>query len=124
MHESDADWATLFTDLHEFEGQPVEPVVGELSIEGIELHPLSDGQRVTVDIAITPTQERPNIEVVVLAPDETVVAEMLIVEARSNRQVVTLHLRPPDASLRYVLKAALFRETELLTTYETGFTWP
>ena len=98
MDESDLDLMSLFPDLEEFEGQPVELVSDELRIEKVELHPEQDGQRVVVGIAITPTCKRPNLEIVILTLDGKVAAEALMVECRTARQVVTMHLRPADPS--------------------------
>jgi len=117
------DLASQFLDLEEFEGRPAEDVRGELKIEGIELYPIEDGQRVVVGLVVTSTHERPNIEIVILTPDGMVVAETFIVEARNVRQIVTLHLRPSDPSLAYTVKAALFREKELVDTCEAELTW-
>jgi hypothetical protein len=117
------DLASQFPDLEEFEGRPAEESPGELKIEGIELYPAGDGRRVVVGLVVTPTHERPNIEVVILTPDGMVVAETFIVEARSARQVVTLHLRPSDPSLAYTVKAALFQGKELVDTCEAELTW-
>jgi hypothetical protein len=122
-----SDWgfdpASLFPDLDEFEGQPFESTDEELKIEDIELHPMPDGQRVMVGIRLTSARRRPNVEVAVLKPGGAVVAELLIVEARSARQIVTLHLRPPDPTLTYTLKAGLIRENELIDVYETELRW-
>lgn len=123
MDESRFDLITQFPDWEEFEGLPIEPVSGKLKITSVKLEPSPDGQRVVVDIAITPTPERPNLEIVILDPDDRVVAEMLIVEVSSARQTVTLHLRPPDPSSKYTVKAGLFWEKELVDTCETELTW-
>lgn len=123
MDGSCFDLMSQFPDLEEFEERPGELVSGELKIKGIELDPMKDGQRVVVDLAITSAHERPNVEVVILAPDDTVVAEMLIVEARSARQVVTLHLRPSNPLLTYRVKAGLFREKELIDSCEAALSW-
>lgn len=124
MDELYSDLLIQFPDLEEFEGQPVELVSGELKIEGIELYPVEDGQRVVVELAIAPTRERPRLEIVILAPDGAVVAETLIVELRSARHAATLHLRPSDPSLTYTVKAGLFRGEELIDIYKTELAWP
>lgn len=125
MDESNQDdLLAQFPDLEEFEGQPIQLVSDEPKIESLELHPEEDGQRVVVGVAVTPSHERPNLEIVILAPDGTVAAETLIVESRSARQVVTLHLRPFDPSLTYTVKAGLFQEKELIDTCELELTWP
>jgi hypothetical protein len=125
MDESNQDeLLAQFPDLEEFEGQPSQLVSDEPKIEGMELHPEQDGQRVVVGVTVTPSHEHPNLEIVILAPDGTVAAEALIVESRSARQVMTLHLRPFDPALTYTVKAGLFRDKELIDTYEMELTWP
>jgi hypothetical protein len=124
MDESRWDPLSTFSDLEEFEGQPIEPVSDELKIEGIELYPDKDGQRVTVSIAITPTRQQPNLEIVILAPDGTVVAETCVIESRGVRQVVTMHLRSPDPSLTYTVRVGLFRGKELVDACQKKLTWP
>jgi hypothetical protein len=123
MDGSSFDLISQFPDLEEFEGQPIGLVSDDLKIKGIELYPEADGQRVVVSIAITPTRGRPNLEIVILAPDGKTVAKTLLIESRSA-QVVTMHLRPPDPSLAYTVKAGLFLEEKLLDSCETELTWP
>ena len=86
-------------------------VSDELKIEGIELYPEQDGQRVVVGVAVAPTHKRPNLEIVILTPDGRVAAEVLLLESRTTRQVVTMHLRPADPSLTYTVKAGFFMRT-------------
>jgi hypothetical protein len=124
MDQSPSDLLSQFPDLEDFEGQPVELVSDELKIEGIELYPDKDGRRVVVGVAITPTHQRPNLELVILAPDGTVVAETSVIESHSVRQVVTMHLRSPDPSLVYTVRVGLFQREELIDTGESKLTWP
>ena len=124
MDEPRWDPLSAFSDLEEFEGQPIELVSDELKIEGIELYPDKDGRRVAVSIAITPTRQQPNLEIVILAPDGTVVAETCVIESRTARQVVTMHLSSPDPSLTYTVRAGLFWEKELVDACQTQLTWP
>lgn len=124
MDEWGVDPASLFPDLDEFEGQPLASTDDEPKIDEIELHPMEDGRRVMVGIRLTSARQRPNVELVILRPDGTEAAEMLIVEARSARQIVTLHLRPPDPALVYTFRAGLILENELIDIYETELRWP
>jgi len=124
MDELHADLLSQFPDLEEFEGQPIERVPDALKIEAIELCPDKNGRRVVIDVTTTPTRRRPNLEIVILAPDGSVVAETCVVESRSARQVVTMHLRSPDLSLTYTVKVGLFLKNELVDTGETELTWP
>lgn len=124
MDELHVDLLSQFPDLEEFEGQPIELVPDVLKIEAIELCPEKNGRRVVIDVTTTPTRRRPNLEIVILAPDGSVVAETCVVESRSARQVVTMHLRSPDLSLTYTVKVGLFLKNELVDTGETELTWP
>jgi hypothetical protein len=124
MGEPDCDLVSLFPDLEEFEGQPVDQVSEEVRIEGVELCPEDDGQRIIVGVAITPTRRRPNIEIVILTPDDRIVAETCIVEAHSARQALTVHLSAPDPSLTYTVKVGLLLGEVLVDAYQTELTWP
>jgi hypothetical protein len=124
MDELHVDWLSQFPDLEEFEGLPAELVPGRSKIEGLKLYPEKGGRRVVVDVAITPTRQRPNLEIGILAPDGTVVAETCVVGLHGARQVVTMHLRSPDPLLTYTVKVGLFQENELIDTCETQLTWP
>ena len=123
MIEQDLDMTSQFPDLEEFEGLADEQLTSELKIERVELEPMGDGQRVTVCIDISSMRERPNLEIVLLSPEDRVVAEMLVVETHSTRQIVTLHLRPPDPTLRYTAKIGLFLKQKLIDFYETELIW-
>ena len=123
MGESNGDLASLFPDLEEFEDRPVDLVSEQVRIEGVELYPEDDGQRVIVGIAITRTRRRPNLEIVILTLDDRVVAETCIVEARGARQVLTMHLSPPDPSLTYTVKVGLFLGESLVDAYQSELTW-
>jgi len=124
MDEPRWDPLSTFSDLEEFEGQPVERVSDELKIEGIELYPDKDGRRVVVRVAVIPTRQQHNLEILILAPDGTVVAETCVIESRAARQVVTMHLRSPDPSLTYTVRAGLFWEGKLVDACQTQLTWP
>ncbi len=124
MAESRFDMHALFPDLDEFEDQPEAAAAGELKILDMALYPEEDGQRVVVGVAITRTDRQPDLEIAILAPDGRLVAETRIIESRSTRQAVTLHLRPPDPALTYTVRAGLLIEGELVDARQAALTWP
>jgi len=124
MAESRFDMHALFPDLDEFEDLPESLAAGELKIVDMTLYPEDDGQRVVVGVAITHTDRQPDLEIAILAPDGRLVAETRIIESRSARQMVTLHLRPPNPALTYTVKAGLLIEGELVDACQAALTWP
>ncbi len=124
MAELPPDLMSQFPDFKEFEGRPAELASDGLKIESVELHPAQDRRRVVVGIVTTPTHRRLDLEIVILAPDDTVAAETCIVESCSTHHSVTMHLRPSHPSLTYTVKVGLFCDQELLDHCQAELTWP
>jgi hypothetical protein len=85
----------------------------QMQIRTLTLTPYADGQRIRVDIEITPflPADRPNIELTAHNDDGTEVASVSIVESMHNRISLTVHLRQTSSTDGYYLfKASLFYE--------------
>jgi len=89
----------------------------QVQIEDLRLTPYSDGQRIRVEIDITPflPADRPNIDLTAHKDDGTEVASLSIVETMHNRISLTVHLRQPGSSAGYYrFKASLFYEVGIV----------
>jgi hypothetical protein len=80
---------------------------GETHITALSAAPYPDGQRVRVDIEITPFQTRPYIEVTLTDATGNEVATASIVEPMSWKLEFTLHTRGANAN-PFTLAAKLF----------------
>ena len=80
----------------------------EVAIRNIVAEPYPDGHRIKIQIEITPFQQRPNLEVVLLNPLENPVASISIVEAIESRMDFTLHIRGKLIEGEYTLNARMF----------------
>ncbi|HEY5984044.1 MAG TPA: hypothetical protein VIU38_11275 [Anaerolineales bacterium] len=79
----------------------------ETHIESIEIVPYPDGERVRVNLHITPFQQRPHLELVLRDMTGTEVSTVSIVEPMSWNLELTMHLRGAGGG-RFVLEARLF----------------
>ena len=82
----------------------------EIRIEGFRLSAYPEGQRVRVDIELTPFApgDRPNLEITANRPDGTQVAATSIIEAVQRTFGLTMHLREPEPSGEYTFQAVLY----------------
>ncbi|NOH13845.1 MAG: hypothetical protein HND51_19560 [Chloroflexi bacterium] len=85
---------------------PVPP--DEVRIRSLEAEPYPDGKRVKVSFAVTPFQQRPNIEINILEAGGEPVAELSVVEALEPSMDFTMHIRQPEPSGDYTAKMRLF----------------
>ncbi len=79
----------------------------ETHITSLRAEPYPDGQRVRVDLEITPFQTRPHIEVTLSDADGTEVAAASIVEPMAWKLEFTMHLRGASKS-PFKLEARLY----------------
>jgi len=84
----------------------------EVRLRDIAVTPLADRRRILVEIRITPFQERPNVEVALLAPGGETVSKVSVVEADSPQLTLTMHLRSEPQSGEYALRGALSYEAD------------
>jgi hypothetical protein len=82
-----------------------------IRIETLKATPYPDGRRVFVELVITAFQERPNILLVMFDAVGTLVNEASIIATMHASMEFTLHMRMPDPTGDYTLKAELFYET-------------
>ncbi|HUH99192.1 MAG TPA: hypothetical protein VLZ89_17675 [Anaerolineales bacterium] len=94
----------------------------ETHITSLTAQPYPDGERVRVDIEITPFQARPYIEVLLTDSSGDEVATASIVEPMGWRLEITMHLRGAKAG-PFKIEARLFypdgpHPTPVLQTFE------
>ena len=93
----------FFTDTSEV---PLPPE--EIRILKLEAAPRPDGQRILVEVEVSPFQVKPNIELRIVDDREREHATLSVVEAIDRKMEFTMHLRGTETSGSYVLKARLF----------------
>jgi hypothetical protein len=92
-----------------FENPNDPPVAPEdVKIRGLTAEPYKDGRRVSVEFEITPFEEKPNLEMVVINAAEEIVATFSVLEAIENKMSFTLHLREANPGGKYTLKMIIF----------------
>jgi len=71
----------------------------QVAIQSLKLTPYPDGQRIRVEIEITPflPMDRPNLELLVHKDNGAEVASISVVESLNNRVSLTVHLRQSGA---------------------------
>jgi hypothetical protein len=74
----------------------------------VHVEPWPDGQRVRVHISLTPFEQKPSLEFVVVNSQGKQIASATILETMNYRLVITLHLRPVDPSGLYRLYIKLY----------------
>jgi hypothetical protein len=79
----------------------------ETRIQSLEVDPYPDGERVRVNLQLTPFQVRPQIEVTLRDANGDEVATASIVEPMSWKLELTMHLRGASAS-PFSIEARLF----------------
>ncbi|MBI3761018.1 MAG: hypothetical protein HY260_04035 [Chloroflexi bacterium] len=94
----------------------------EVRIRRLAARPYPDGRRVRLDIAVTPFQERPNLEFEALDPVGDSVGTMSVIETMDHEFELTLHLRGPEPRGLHTLRATLsYPEGPAPVTAETTF---
>ncbi|MEX0788536.1 MAG: hypothetical protein WD040_07040 [Anaerolineales bacterium] len=109
-------------DLH-LVGEGEAPVPPEqVRFRWAQAEPYPDRQRVRIEFELTPFLVRPDVEIEVQAPDETIAASASIIENVDTRVALTLHLRGEVKAGTYqtVLKLS-YREQGLMTEHELKF---
>lgn len=84
---------------------PVPPE--EVRIRSLTAKPYADKKRIRISLVVTPFQERPYGEIVILNQDEKEVAIANIIEPMSNQIDVTLHLRSKNTVGKYKVLASI-----------------
>jgi len=97
-----------FFDNGDQKPQPKE----EIRIESLSATPYPDRFRIFVEIHVTPFLERPNLILVAINSENSIVGELNIIETMHTKMEFTLHLRGvKDPAGDYNLKAELFYTT-------------
>lgn len=97
-----------FTDHEEI---PLPPE--EVRILDLQASPYPDGERVRVELEITPFQKRPSGELVISSSEGTKAAALSFIETIDTRMQFTIHLRGKDHQNQYVLSAVLYYLPEI-----------
>ncbi len=85
---------------------PVPPE--EVRIRNLQAIPRPDGQRINVEIEITPFQRKPNVELMILNAEGQDLSSLNVVEAIDFKMDFTMHIRGSRKPGEYVLKARVF----------------
>ncbi len=99
-------------DLTFVDSQEIPLPRNEVRLRGLTVTPLADRRRVRVDIRITPFLERPNLEVVLVAPGGEAVSKVSVVETDSANLSITMHLRSEPQPGEYAVRSALSYEMD------------
>ncbi len=84
----------------------------DVRLRELSVTPLADRRRVRVEIRITPFLERPNLEVVLVAPGGETVSKVSVVETDSANLSLTMHLRSEPQAGEYAVRGALSYEMD------------
>jgi hypothetical protein len=101
-----------------FEPGDVPQPPDKVKIELLEAKPYQDRWRLKVRVHVTPFQQRPNLELVLLhetdSPEEQPVANLSIIETMHPRMEFTMHIRGVhDPAGQYRLRASLYYRDQL-----------
>ena len=80
----------------------------ETRITALAAEPSPDGDRLRVNIEVTPFQKRPHIEVALKDADDAEVASTSIVEPMGWKLEFTMHIRDEELKNPYTLEAKLY----------------
>ncbi len=89
---------------------PLPPA--EVRILDFRASPYPDRRRVRVYLEVTPFQKRPDVDVSVVDPAGTRVAEVSIIESMMRKMEFTIHLRIPEPEGQYFVHAVVFYKPE------------
>lgn len=88
---------------------PLPP--NEIKIQKLSAKPWADGQRVRVNLEITPFQKNPNAVITINNLDGEKVASITIIETIEYDMEFTLHLRGSNNLGKYLVTAIVYYET-------------
>jgi hypothetical protein len=100
---------------------PVPP--DRMQVEGIGVNPL-DGRRVDVAVDLTPCQRPVNVEMVIVAPDDSEASSILLIDNREWMLDKIMHLRQQAQPGAYTLHVGVFYEDALVARAARRFTFP
>ena len=102
---------------------PVLVPPDRIQVEGIGVNPL-DGRRVDVAVDLAPCLKPVNVEVVLVAPDDSEVSCILLIDNREWMLDKIMHLRQQAQVGEYTLHVGVFYEDELVARAAKRFTFP
>ena len=86
----------------------------KMKVTRLSAKPYEDQRRVRIEVGITPftPANKPNLNITTYNEDDIPVGEMTIIETMQHRLALTLHIREPEPSGQYKVKASLYYEPE------------
>lgn len=90
------------------EDVPVPRARADVRFTSVDVRPYSDGRRMKLSFGLTPFQERPNVDMVVMNPAGQDVATLSLIEAMDTSFDFTIHLRGPEPRGPHTLRLTLF----------------
>ncbi len=90
------------------QGPPTAQPRAEVRITAATARPYPDGRRVKLSFALTPFEERPNLDATVTNPAGQEVASLSLIEAMDTQFDFTIHLRGPEPRGEHHLRLVLF----------------
>ncbi len=110
----------MFIQIEDSEGAPVPPE--DVRIQSVHIDPYPDGKRIRVTLELTPFQDPPDLDVIVLDQDGEESASMSIIGAATPKLNFTAHLRGDRLSSTYQLITSLnYEELGEVDRKETAF---
>jgi hypothetical protein len=100
---------------------PVPP--DRMQVEGVGVNPL-DARRVDVAVDLTPCLKPVNVEMVIVAPDDSEASCVLLIDNREWMLDKILHLRQQAQVGEYTLHVGVFSQDELVARAARRFTFP
>jgi hypothetical protein len=79
----------------------------EVRITELHVEPWPDGRRLRVHVTLTPFQNNPDLEAVILTPEDQEVGRVSIIENAEDRFVFTMHIRTPQVAKNYHLTLSI-----------------
>ena len=92
-------------------------------MEGVGVNAL-DGRRVDVAVDLTPCLKPVNVEMVIVAPDDSEASCVLLIDNREWMLDKIMHLRKEAQAGEYTLHVGVFYENELVARAVKRFTFP
>jgi hypothetical protein len=98
----------FFSDPNEI---PLPP--DEVRILDMGVKPYPDGKRIQVFLELTPFQQKPHGDVLIMDKDDNELAGISFIEAATTKFEMTLHMKSSDPDGEYIAAATLYYSIEV-----------
>jgi hypothetical protein len=95
-------------ELEFFEPEDVPRPKEEVHFRSLSAHPYQDGRRVRLKVALTPFQERPNLDFEIVNDAGQPVGTLTVIESMDHAFELTLHIRGPVPAGPHTVRARLY----------------